>query len=442
MNFHSRSYSDRQPQLEQTSSGIIKIHSDSQKSLDRLFNPQPGPVPLRQRNLPSSFFNPTAKPATVIRQPLHYRNFSSPAFMPNNNNNNNHLNQQKQQNQQQQHHHHHQHQHQSQTHQHNHQHNQHEPHQHHHHHHQHEHHQQQQYHQSRQLAYGDGYSSSHEHIASPTYTNGANYQVSNQINLAPQMDTFVQEQHSANFKANSNQAAQPGLTCSAAIGHSDNQLQCQAARQQQQLQLEQSKSLQQNQQQPDRSNVHFVSQTSELARASTNQVHQTAAPQEMQDVTVQCYEAKSLHVRSNYHQHNQANVHRSFPQQQGQFSNSQGTNCTSGAPAVQFANGLTNCSNSHVHYEYQNNCPAGANGQNSIGSLNTIHQGDQAYYSPSAPFTGGHQPLTPTFGAYSSSTDHYHLSTSSTYQHRQHQFNQIQFNQNQDQPGTVGYQAG
>lgn len=46
---------------EESSNGIIRIHSDSQQSLDRLFNPaQSGnSVPLRQRNLPSSFFNPT-----------------------------------------------------------------------------------------------------------------------------------------------------------------------------------------------------------------------------------------------------------------------------------------------------------------------------------------------------------------------------------------------
>lgn len=48
---------------ESASNGIIRIHSDSQQSLDRLFNPQineaSNVVPLRQRNLPSSFFKPT-----------------------------------------------------------------------------------------------------------------------------------------------------------------------------------------------------------------------------------------------------------------------------------------------------------------------------------------------------------------------------------------------
>lgn len=41
--------------------GIIRIHSDSQQSLDRLFNTSNGEatVPLRNRNLPASFFNPS-----------------------------------------------------------------------------------------------------------------------------------------------------------------------------------------------------------------------------------------------------------------------------------------------------------------------------------------------------------------------------------------------
>lgn len=108
MSFHFRSFSESTAnqtneinqlspiQLSERSSLII--HSDSQQSLDRLFNPAlqpPSAVPLRQRNLPSSFFNPGSNvslnqadaavaAAPVVQQPNHhYRNYSSPAFMPN-----------------------------------------------------------------------------------------------------------------------------------------------------------------------------------------------------------------------------------------------------------------------------------------------------------------------------------------------------------------------
>jgi len=89
MNHHFRSYSEQQQQPLQphqqpshlmnsmnnnnnnnnpvdlpnrdSLSGIIRIHSDSQQSLDRLFNPPntQSTVPLRNRNLPASFFNPS-----------------------------------------------------------------------------------------------------------------------------------------------------------------------------------------------------------------------------------------------------------------------------------------------------------------------------------------------------------------------------------------------
>lgn len=43
--------------------GIIRVYSDSQQSLDRLFNPTntQSTVPLRSRNLPASFFNPNLR---------------------------------------------------------------------------------------------------------------------------------------------------------------------------------------------------------------------------------------------------------------------------------------------------------------------------------------------------------------------------------------------
>lgn len=54
MNFHFRSQSDS------SDSGIIR-YSDEQQSLERLFNPPSEDfIPLRDRNLPPSFFNPTA----------------------------------------------------------------------------------------------------------------------------------------------------------------------------------------------------------------------------------------------------------------------------------------------------------------------------------------------------------------------------------------------
>lgn len=40
---------------------FIRIHSDSQQSLDQLFNPTQNTVPLRNRNLPLSFFNPSVR---------------------------------------------------------------------------------------------------------------------------------------------------------------------------------------------------------------------------------------------------------------------------------------------------------------------------------------------------------------------------------------------
>lgn len=60
--FHLRSTSFDVIRSEPTN-GIIRIHSDSQQSLDRLFNPSTtqATVPLRNRNLPASFFNPAWK---------------------------------------------------------------------------------------------------------------------------------------------------------------------------------------------------------------------------------------------------------------------------------------------------------------------------------------------------------------------------------------------
>lgn len=62
---------------DDSSNGVILIHSDSQQSLDRLFNPQGEPtVPLRQRNLPSSFFNPNDRSSVMPNQNLHHRSTS------------------------------------------------------------------------------------------------------------------------------------------------------------------------------------------------------------------------------------------------------------------------------------------------------------------------------------------------------------------------------
>lgn len=66
MNHHSRSFSEQPAQMTpagQQPQSFIRIHSDSQQSLDQLFNPTSQPtVPLRNRNLPHSFFNPSVKP--------------------------------------------------------------------------------------------------------------------------------------------------------------------------------------------------------------------------------------------------------------------------------------------------------------------------------------------------------------------------------------------
>lgn len=79
MSHHARSFSE-QPQIVarvangadgQPNNGVdqpqsfIRVFSDSQQSLDQLFNPTLiGSVPLRNRNLPSSFFNPSVKTET------------------------------------------------------------------------------------------------------------------------------------------------------------------------------------------------------------------------------------------------------------------------------------------------------------------------------------------------------------------------------------------
>lgn len=62
MSHHYRSCSERQPQPQEFQSNpIIRVHPDSQQSLDRLFNPVQTAVPLRDRQLPKSFFNPGFK---------------------------------------------------------------------------------------------------------------------------------------------------------------------------------------------------------------------------------------------------------------------------------------------------------------------------------------------------------------------------------------------
>lgn len=66
MNHHFRSYSEHQPaqaQLTDTNQqSFVRLYSDSQQSLDRLFNPVQASIPLRERKLPLSFFNPQHKP--------------------------------------------------------------------------------------------------------------------------------------------------------------------------------------------------------------------------------------------------------------------------------------------------------------------------------------------------------------------------------------------
>jgi len=72
MNFHTRSFSEQQPQINTPNvaqpESFIRVYSDSQQSLDQLFNPnQSVAKPLRHRNLPASFFNQSLKedePAT------------------------------------------------------------------------------------------------------------------------------------------------------------------------------------------------------------------------------------------------------------------------------------------------------------------------------------------------------------------------------------------
>lgn len=67
MNHHYRSHSEQPHQAvppvghQPTVESYITIHSDSQQSLDRLFNPSTTAVPLRGRNLPRSFFEPGHK---------------------------------------------------------------------------------------------------------------------------------------------------------------------------------------------------------------------------------------------------------------------------------------------------------------------------------------------------------------------------------------------
>lgn len=65
----------------QMGSSIIRVYSDSQQSLDRLFNPQDvaTSVPLRKRNLPQSFFKPNSQSQGVFPRSnnLHGRSISS-----------------------------------------------------------------------------------------------------------------------------------------------------------------------------------------------------------------------------------------------------------------------------------------------------------------------------------------------------------------------------
>lgn len=81
-------------------SSVIKVYSDSQQSLDRLFNPQIAAtsVPLRNRNLPQSFFEPNSQSATrntneLPKANLHVRSASSIDHgYSNGNTHNHHLN--------------------------------------------------------------------------------------------------------------------------------------------------------------------------------------------------------------------------------------------------------------------------------------------------------------------------------------------------------------
>lgn len=70
MNFHFRSQSDS------SDSGIIR-YSDEQQSLERLFSPPSEDfIPLRDRNLPPSFFNPTANRTNDNQTSFHARSTS------------------------------------------------------------------------------------------------------------------------------------------------------------------------------------------------------------------------------------------------------------------------------------------------------------------------------------------------------------------------------
>lgn len=71
-NFLSNRNPESLIQQGQTTSTIME-HSDSQQSLDRLFNPQNNPQrPLRERDLPASFFNPNLS----ANQSFHHRSTS------------------------------------------------------------------------------------------------------------------------------------------------------------------------------------------------------------------------------------------------------------------------------------------------------------------------------------------------------------------------------
>ena len=84
MNYHTRSYSE-QPQVPAPQS-FIRFHSDSQQSLDQLFNPQSqSSVPLRNRNLPLSFFNPSLQTETNETATNGTNNFHSRSISLNHN---------------------------------------------------------------------------------------------------------------------------------------------------------------------------------------------------------------------------------------------------------------------------------------------------------------------------------------------------------------------
>jgi hypothetical protein len=81
MAYHFRSQSEHcRPQLAEQpqQQSIIRVYTDSQQSLDNLFNPPPTAtaVPLRCRNLPQSFFNPSAKLDDCSTNRLHFRSTS------------------------------------------------------------------------------------------------------------------------------------------------------------------------------------------------------------------------------------------------------------------------------------------------------------------------------------------------------------------------------